>query len=198
MPRAERRSHGCHSGHGERRLKAVSRRRRERDSASLEPAIDAADPSAITSTLDLQDSRSLGRRHQDCRLIERLRIEKETVHVEDDGSGYAEGLHIDTLVVLAIHVLIRRDRPQRQARPSNPRDKSGGGTSNINISGSWSARILSKCSSRTAFDHRAINSRSSVSSFVAWPGRVGLPRPDVRLRAGRPVSQYAGNAGCRG
>lgn len=59
---------------------------------------------------------------------------------------------------------------------SNRRDKSGGGTSNINLSGSWSARILSQSSSRTAFDHRAINSRSSASSFVAWPGRVGLRR----------------------
>ena len=49
---------------------------------------------------------SFGRRHQDCRLIERLGIKKETIHVEDDGSGYAGGLHIDTLVVLAIHVLI--------------------------------------------------------------------------------------------
>jgi len=57
MPRAERRSHGCHTGCGERQLKAASRRRRERDSARLEPAIDAADPSAVTSTLDLQDSR---------------------------------------------------------------------------------------------------------------------------------------------
>ncbi len=32
---------------------------RDRDSARLEPAIDAADTSAITATLDLQDSRSL-------------------------------------------------------------------------------------------------------------------------------------------
>jgi hypothetical protein len=47
MPSAERRSHGRHSGGGERRLKAVSRRRRERDCTRLEPAIDAADPSAI-------------------------------------------------------------------------------------------------------------------------------------------------------
>jgi hypothetical protein len=59
MPRPERRSHGCHTGCGARRLKAGSRRRRERDSASLEPVIDAADPSAITSTLELQDSHSL-------------------------------------------------------------------------------------------------------------------------------------------
>jgi hypothetical protein len=49
---------------------------------------------------------SLGRRHQDCPLIERLSIEKETVHVEDDGSGYAGGLHIDALAVLAVPVLI--------------------------------------------------------------------------------------------
>jgi hypothetical protein len=33
--------------------------RQERDSARLEAAIDAADPSAITSTLELQDNRSL-------------------------------------------------------------------------------------------------------------------------------------------
>ena len=58
MPRPERRSHGCHSGCAERRLKAGSRPRRERDSVRLEPVIDVADPSAITSTLDLQDSRS--------------------------------------------------------------------------------------------------------------------------------------------
>jgi hypothetical protein len=38
--------------------------------------------------------------------IERLGIEKETVRVEDDGSGYAGGFHIDALVVLAVHVLI--------------------------------------------------------------------------------------------
>jgi hypothetical protein len=56
--RSERRSHGCHAGCGERRLKGVSRRRRGRDRARLEPAIDAANPSAITSTLDVQDSRS--------------------------------------------------------------------------------------------------------------------------------------------
>jgi hypothetical protein len=56
---AERRSHGSQTGRGERRLKAVSRRRRERDSARLELAIDAADTSAIIATLDLQDSRSL-------------------------------------------------------------------------------------------------------------------------------------------
>src|SRR6516225_9460697 len=58
-PRSERRSHGCHTGRDELRLKAVSRRRRGRDSARLEPALDAANPSAITSTLDVQDSRSL-------------------------------------------------------------------------------------------------------------------------------------------
>ena len=59
MPRPERRSHGCHSGCAERRLKAGSRRRRERDSVRLEPVIDVADPSAITlRPLDLQDSRS--------------------------------------------------------------------------------------------------------------------------------------------
>jgi hypothetical protein len=45
---------------------------------------------------------SLGCRPQDCLLIERLGIKKETVHVEDDGSGYAGGLHIDTLVMLAV------------------------------------------------------------------------------------------------
>jgi hypothetical protein len=38
---------------------AASRRRRGRDSARLEPTFDAADPSAITSTLDVKDSRSL-------------------------------------------------------------------------------------------------------------------------------------------
>ena len=48
---------------------------------------------------------SFGRRHQDCRLIERLGIEQETIHVEDDGSGYAGGLHIDTLVVLSYSCL---------------------------------------------------------------------------------------------
>jgi hypothetical protein len=58
-PRSERRSHGRHTGCDEQRLKAVSRRRRGRDSARLEPALDAANPSAITSTLDVQDSRSL-------------------------------------------------------------------------------------------------------------------------------------------
>ena len=46
MPRAERRSHGRQSPQA------------GRDSARLEPTFDAADPSAITSTLDLQDSRS--------------------------------------------------------------------------------------------------------------------------------------------
>ena len=57
--RPERPSHGSQTGRGERRLKAVSRRRRGRDSARLEPTFDAADPSAITSTLDVKDSRSL-------------------------------------------------------------------------------------------------------------------------------------------
>src|SRR5215472_946282 len=57
--RPERRSDGSQTGRGERRLKAVSRRRRGRDSARLELAIDVADTSATTSTLDLQDSRSL-------------------------------------------------------------------------------------------------------------------------------------------
>src|SRR6516164_1452022 len=47
MPRAERRSHGRQSPQA------------GRDSARLEPTFDAADPSAITSTLDVQDSRSL-------------------------------------------------------------------------------------------------------------------------------------------
>jgi hypothetical protein len=57
-PTAERRSDGSHTGCGERRLKAVSRAGGG-DSARLEPPIDAADPSAITSILDVQDSRSL-------------------------------------------------------------------------------------------------------------------------------------------
>src|SRR6516225_4187367 len=48
MPRPERRSHGCQSGCGERRLKAGRRPRREPDSVRLEPVIDVADPSAIT------------------------------------------------------------------------------------------------------------------------------------------------------
>src|SRR5215472_2405920 len=60
--RAERRSHGSQTGHGDRRVKAASRLRRGRDSARLEPAIDAAENSAIASTLDLQDSRSLAQR----------------------------------------------------------------------------------------------------------------------------------------
>src|SRR5437867_3222842 len=53
-----------------------------------------------------------------------------------------------------------------------PGDKKGGGTSSINIFGSWSARIPVRSSSRTAFDQRAISSRSSTSSFVAWLGCV--------------------------
>lgn len=48
----------------------------------------------------------------------------------------------------------------------------GGGTSNINMSGSWSARIPVGFSSRTALDHRAISSRILVSSLAAWSCRV--------------------------
>ncbi len=55
--RPERRNHGGQTGCGERRPKAVSRRRRGRQSARLDPAIDVADTSAINSTLDVQDGR---------------------------------------------------------------------------------------------------------------------------------------------
>jgi transposase len=59
-PRPDRRDHrGC-AVPGDRRLKADSRRRRGRVSASLEPAGAADDTSAIISTVDFQDSRSLG------------------------------------------------------------------------------------------------------------------------------------------
>ncbi len=58
-PSPDRRQHPRTCVRGVRRLKAASRRRRGRDSASLEPPGDADDPSTLISTLDLQDSRSL-------------------------------------------------------------------------------------------------------------------------------------------
>ena len=84
MPRAERPSHGRHPGCGERRLKAVSRRRRGCDSARLEPAIDAADPSAITATLDLQEP-SGAYRYED---------------QASDLAGFVGGLGLDKFVLI--------------------------------------------------------------------------------------------------
>ena len=84
---AERRSHGSQTGRVERRLKAVSRRRRERDSARLEPAIDAADTLAITATLDLQDSRSRAAPHHSrraCDLVAECSAQKDPPHLDPD------------------------------------------------------------------------------------------------------------------
>src|SRR5579862_3366904 len=48
---------------------------------------------------------------------------------------------------------------------SSPRDKNGGGTSNINISESWSARIPALFCSRTALAHLSMSARISISSL---------------------------------
>jgi hypothetical protein len=82
---------------------------------------------------------------------------------------------------------------------SRPRDKNGGGTSNIRMSGSWSTRIPARSSSRTAFDHRAINPRSATSSFVGCfcsPVAVIVsPSPlDKVISSYSPLDAYQGKS----